>query len=390
MLFYKYQPVRDLSLAMLRHGEVFFASPQELNDTHEAKPRYIFRGDDDVWKRFVYLVMIEMCAIIELEPESELSKKIISLREGVINLIKSTKKSSFEYQELINILSLGIQKSIPLDWKDSDKKIIHSSYCYYINNIFDGHLEELIYIASFSLSATNLTMWGHYGDAEKGFCLVYESLDGSVEIENDCKLFWGSLGDQGFIQTIGHVKKTSAILKKVKYAKNPPRINGFGRLSKQFFYSEYEAHYDYREELCSKTTDMHEEDIGLVKYTDWKYEKEIRLHLPIYEAIPSSLRSIRICANHIKGIIFGPKISKINKDNVLAALTHLKKSYMRESEIFIYQANSLTNQYKIQVIPLGILRDFYSSEIPMIISLSEANEKNKEEAEIISNVINQS
>lgn len=122
MLFYKYQPVRDLSLAMLRHGEVFFASPQELNDTHEAKPRYIFRGDDDVWKRFVYLVMVEMCVIIELEPESELSKKILSLREGVINLIKSTKKSSFEYQELINILSLGIQKSIPLDWKDSDKK----------------------------------------------------------------------------------------------------------------------------------------------------------------------------------------------------------------------------------------------------------------------------
>jgi hypothetical protein len=390
MLFYKYQSVSPLSLAMLRHGEVFFASPQELNDTHEAKPRYIFRGDDDIWGRFMYLVLVEICVIIGVEPKSELSKKILSLSDGVISQIKSARKTSFEYQELINFLSLGIQQAMPTDWNDRDKKIIYDSYSYYINNIFEGHLEELIYITSFSLSATSLTMWGHYGDAEKGFCLVYESSDGSVEIENDCELFWGSLGEQGSFRTIGQVKKTSVSLKKVKYAKNPVRINGFGRLSKRFFYSEYESHYDYREEVYSKTTDMHEESIGLVKFTDWKYEKEIRLHLPVYGEIPSSLRSVRINVNHIKGIIFGPKISRANKNNLLAALAYLKKSYMKKGEIFIFDANVITNKYKIQVMPLGTLRDFYSPEIPMIISLSETSQKNREEAEMISEIINQS
>lgn len=374
---------------MLRHGEVFFASPQELNDTHEAKPRYIFRGDDDVWRRFVYMVLVEMCLIIKIEPNSELSNKILSLNDGIIRQVKSTKKTSFEYQDLKNILSLGIEKSIHPDWKDRDKEIIKGSYNHYMNNLFEKHLEELIYITSFSLSATSLTMWGHYGDAEKGFCLVYESLDNSIEIESDCELFWGGWGDQDSIQTIGHVKKTSVSLKKVKYAKNPVRINGFGRLSKRFFYSEYESHYDYREEVYGKTTDMHEEDIGLVKYTDWKYEKEIRLHLPLYEVTPSSLRSIRINANHIKGVVFGPKISKANKDNVLAALYHLKKSYMKERELLIFQANVITNQYKMKVIPLGVLSDLYLPSIPMILSLSKVAPKTIEEAEKISDIINQ-
>lgn len=390
MFFYKYQAISPLSLAMLRHGEVFFASPQELNDTHEAKPKFVFRGDDDVWRRFIYMVLVDMCILLNLDPESDLSKKIISLRESVFSKIKSTKKSSFEYQQLINILSSSIQTSVPIDWDARDKKIIHEVYCHYVNNVFDTYLEEIIYIASFSLSATSLTMWGHYGDAEKGFCLVYESLDGSVEIESDCELFWGVHGDEDSIQTIGQVNKTLVNLNKIKYAKTPTRINGFGRLSKRFFYSEYESHYDYREEVYSKTTDMHEREIGLVKYTDWKYEKEIRLHLPVCRFIPSSLRSIRVSAKHIKGVIFGPKASKVNRDNVLASLVHLKKYQMSNSEIFIFEAKGIANQYKMQVMPLGTLRDFFSSEIPMVVLFSEANSKSKEEAVIISEIINQS
>ncbi|HBW2246096.1 TPA: hypothetical protein MEL35_005348, partial [Klebsiella quasipneumoniae subsp. similipneumoniae] len=214
MFFYKYQAISPLSLAMLRHGEVFFASPQELNDTHEAKPKFVFRGDDDVWRRFIYMVLVDMCILLNLDPESDLSKKIISLRESVFSKIKSTKKSSFEYQQLINILSSSIQTSVPIDWDARDKKIIHEVYCHYVNNVFDTYLEEIIYIASFSLSATSLTMWGHYGDAEKGFCLVYESLDGSVEIESDCELFWGVHGDEDSIQTIGQVNKTLVNLNK--------------------------------------------------------------------------------------------------------------------------------------------------------------------------------
>lgn len=390
MLFYKYQSVNPLSLSMLRHGEVFFASPQELNDTHEAKPRYIFRGDDDVWRRFVYLVLAELCMIIGIEPGTELSKTILSLEDGLITEIKSTKKSSFEYYELINILSSGIQKALPEGCRQNDKVTIYSAYSYYMDNVFEEHLKELIYITSFSLSATSLPMWGHYGDAEKGFCLVYESLDGFVDIENDCELFWGTKGGTTLAQTIGHVKKTSVSLKKVKYSKNPVRVNGFGRLSKRFFYSDFESHYDYIEEMHSKTTDMHETDVGLVKYTDWKYEKEIRLHLPVYEATPSSLRSVRVNAKHIKGIIFGPKISTVNKDNILAALTSLKKTYMQKSDFFVFQASVITNKYKIEISPLGVLRDFYSSEIPMIVSLNETDAKIKEQATMISEIINMS
>lgn len=63
---------------------------------------------------------------------------------------------------------------------------------------------------------------------------------------------------------------------------------------------------------------------------------------------------------------------------------------MSKSEIFIFEAKGIANQYKMQVMPLGTLRDFFSSEIPMVVLFSEANSKSKEEAVIISEIINQS
>lgn len=333
MLFYKYQSVSPQSLSMLKHGEVFFASPQELNDTHEAKPKYIFRGDEDVWQKFVYLVLFEICIILKLNPNSELSSKILSLRGRIINQIKSTEKRSFEYQEMVRNLFLFLKNSIPTDWEEKEIKLILASYNYYTNNILETQLGELIYIAAFSMSAKNLTMWGHYGEAEKGFCLVYESLNGCVDIESNCDLFVGCWGDENSTQTIGHINKTSVKLNKVKYSKNPARINGFGRLSKHFFYSEQESHYDYREEVFRKTT-------------------------------------------------------KHNKDNILAALFQLKKIHMPHSELFVFQAESITNRYEINVSPLGTITDNYVPSVPMIISLSKSNKEIRQEAEMISEIIN--
>lgn len=388
MYFFKYQSVSPLALSMLRHGEIFFASPKELNDSHEARPRYIFRGDDDTWKRFVKLVLVDICMTLHLDPGSEMSKKIISLKDGLLEKIKSASKTSFEYQDLIDILFEGMQYANPGDFERREREIICEAFNYYVSNFLEKRLEELIYIASFSLNANNLTMWGHYGDADKGFSIIYESLDGLVEIESNCKLFWGVVDQKNAIKTLGTVRRATVNLKKVKYAKNPVRINGFGRLAKHFQYSEQEYDYNYVEELCHKTADMHEDEVGLVKYTDWKYEKEIRIHLPVYEVLPTSLRSIRIKSSHIKGVIFGSRMSQSNRDNVVAALSYLRSSYFDKGEVFIFQAKVIINKYKIMVDPVGVLRDFYSSEIPIIVTFSECDSVIKGEANMIAKAIN--
>ena len=55
--FFKYQQPTNLAFNMLRRGEVYFATPNELNDAHECRPQYILKGSEELWQRLVHHVL---------------------------------------------------------------------------------------------------------------------------------------------------------------------------------------------------------------------------------------------------------------------------------------------------------------------------------------------
>lgn len=376
---------------MLRHGEIFFASPKELNDIHECKPQYTFNATAEVWAKFIESILLETCIKLDLHPYSELAKQIRALKKDMLPLIMNGRKSRcLDYgnlrDKLFGIFNyLAITK---LPYTEVNNVLAH--FDSYITKDLDDMLNGHYYMSSFSKSATNLTMWGHYGDAEKGFTIVYESTDGKVKLETDLTIFTSFKHNQDSSVTIGLSTNTTTNLKEVIYKNKPVRANGFINLMNTFSYSEQESHYDYPAELSSTLKKYNEDDVGWVKYTDWKYEKELRLHLPLYDTLPPSLRSIRVHAQHIKGIVFGSRISEGAKKDILASCYYLKKSHTKTTEIYVFQATPIRNQYKINVTTLGRVSDLIGLGLPYITKFTKETANLKEEACKIADAINAS
>ncbi|HHE8491713.1 TPA: DUF2971 domain-containing protein [Enterobacter ludwigii] len=378
-----------MSISMLRHGEVFFASPQELNDIHECKPQFIFSANSEVWSKFISDTLSQVCFKLNFKTQSLLPSKILSLEKDLLlSLLKERKYRSVNYDTLINELieSFGSHVIEKLDFLDAWNAVqaLHS----YLKNDLDSKLNNSYYMTSFSKSATNLTMWGHYGNAEKGFAIIYESEDGRVNIESDIDRFPCIEKEKEGSYLVGTSKRSSAQLIEVVYKNKPVRANGFRALIPKFNYTEKEDQYDYPEELLAGIPKFDENEIGRVKFTDWKYEKEIRLHLPVYEKLDSPFRSIKICPNHIKGVILGSAISNSDKNNILAACYYLKKAQSSQKDIFVFQANNAHGQFKINVNLSGKICDLQYDKSLYLDKVNKRDESIFQEVERITKAIN--
>jgi len=388
MYFYKYQSVNTLQMTMLRHGEVFFASPKELNDMHECRPQFIFSGDAEIWSRFIYKILVMVCINLKLPPESDLAESIISMKTGVLSsLLKGRKSKSLDYNTLLKKLDDAFRKNMPPALNEIQARAIFREFNNYIGTQLDEELNENNYMSSFSRSATNLTMWGHYGNAEKGFVIIYESSDGNVKLESDVKVFHSFDSNPDGTFSFNRSVNTDSKIMSVEYKNKPVRVNGFRRLIYSFIYSSQESDYDHPETLRSRAIVMDEAHIGWVKYSDWKYEKELRLHLPVYEELPAPIRSIRINARHIKGVIFGSRMSEKDKENIASSCYYLKKTQPDAGELFIFQANSIPNQYKIKITSIGRVCDIHAPGLPYVENFRKEN-PHREEANRIADAIN--
>ncbi|WP_171863818.1 DUF2971 domain-containing protein [Enterobacter kobei] len=385
MYFYKYLRVDNLNLSMLRHGEVFFASPKELNDIHECKPQFIFNASRELWSRLIHEIITGICIEMKLKTKSYVLMTLFSFKEDIVTaLLNKKKKLSLNYEETINRISHEIStKAIEnLDFVDARKVI--KALDSYIQDKLNTELNDKLYITSFSKSATILTMWGHYGNAEKGFAIIYETNDGNINLESNIKIFPSHTKLSESNYSLGISRFSKAELLEVEYKNKPVRANGFRKLIPAFSFSEQEDFYDCRESLLSDIPKYNENDIGRVKYTDWKYEKELRLHLPVYDELPPPLRSIKISTQHIKGVIFGTNTSDNDKESILSACYYLKKSHTTESELYIFQAKPIPGQYKIKAFPLGRVCDIQVRGLPFIEKVNPKNiEHTKHHEEIL-------
>ncbi|EQA1596853.1 DUF2971 domain-containing protein [Enterobacter hormaechei] len=381
MLFYKYSSVSDLSISMLRNGEVFFASPNELNDIHECKPQFVFNANKEVWERFVHYLIVRVCLKLNLEPNSPLAISLLAFKDEILRSLLNGKKSkTLSYQSLINDFSDALARLTisELDYKDARKTM--QALSAYLNQDFEVQLNDNNYLTSFSKSATNLTMWGHYGNAEKGFAIIYETIDGNVTLKSNLEIFPSFEKTSEHCYSMGLSSECSAPVFDVIYKARPVRANGFRKIISKFSYSDREWEACYPEHLLSCLKAYNEEDIGRVKYSDWKYEKEVRLQLPVDCELAAPLRSIKIHAKHIKGVIFGSRTSSNDKEKVLSACYHLKATQHEKHHIYVYQARSTPGHYKLDIVGLGMVSDLQYDKLPFLTKFTKENAIQKEEA----------
>ncbi len=363
MYFYKYQSVSPLSLMMLKRGEVYFASASELNDRHECRARYLFNAPKDVWVRFIYYVLCKVCSEYPLYRSIQDAYKLIKLAEPIFEAGRSRiKKRNLTTYDAVLLFNYGFDNALGEEFSLDERKKIKKCTEHYLLALSENELLENKHICSFSKNAINPTMWGHYGAAETGFVIIYESSDGFVDVESSLSNLSGYREKEEGWTEIGSYANERLLLQDVNYSNQPCKVNAFERLIHKFFYSEREDHYDVPESLLGVIDRMEENKVGLVKYTDWKYEKEVRLLFPAYEEIPSEHRCLQVNSRHIKGVIFGSKTSDSSKERVLMACAHLLEFTKDNPSLAVFQALDSYESYSYRVSPIGMVSTFFSSK----------------------------
>ncbi|QDE30045.1 DUF2971 domain-containing protein [Shewanella polaris] len=379
MYIYKYQSVSPLSLMMLKRGEVYFASASELNDRHECRARYLFNAPKEVWTRFVDYVLCKVSSKYPLYQSPQDAYKLIELAEPIFDAgYSQIKKRNLTVYDAVQLFNYGFEAVLGENFSPEEKKKIRQYTESYLLGLSESELVENKHICSFSKNAINPTMWGHYGAAETGFVVIYESSDGFVDVESTLPNLSGYREKEEGWHEIGSYNNESLMLKDVIYSRQPCKVNAFERLIHKFRFSEREAHYDVPESFLGMIDQMEVNKVGLVKFTDWKYEQEVRLLFPTYEELPSEHRCLKVNSCHIKGVIFGPKTSDSSKERVLMACAHLLELAKDLPSLAVFQALESHDSYSCQVAPVGMVSKFFSSKLLPLTEYERLNLDQKE------------
>jgi len=239
-------------------------------------------------------------------------------------------------------------------------------------------INEPKYVASFSLTPRDPTMWGHYGGAERGFCLIFRLADGKLKIQSPYKAFndlrptetpglheWGIYAD------------AEVQMLPVTYRSAPLRFNAFHRLIPHFVYSEEEDHYDVPLLLPGGAPRRREDAFGLVKATTWKYEQEVRAFLPAFGKIVPEARCLQYSWSQLAGVVFGPKISNEDRERLIVASYLLQQGrgqiQPRTSPFVFLAAQQRSDSFQMAVEAVGVLDGFYAPELLPIKTIDPTN-----------------
>jgi len=160
-------------------------------------------------------------------------------------------------------------------------------------------------------------------------------------------------------------------------------VNAFHRLIPRFSYTEEESHYDVPLLIGGDAAEKREAQNGLIKYSDWRYEKEVRAFFPAFEALPPDVRALSVSTNNIKGLIFGPLMKNSDRIRAVVCCHIMQESSLHPkvgTEPFaIFQARRVVDRFGFTLVPLGTIQGpYHGGGILPIEDFSKSNKKNKE------------
>lgn len=174
-----------------------------------------------------------------------------------------------------------------------------------IKEAMESNLIDKLGILSLTKNKNNLLMWAHYAHSHEGFVIGFDVTHKYFNYRNNPK------GEFGYVREV-----------------------------------------EYRDERPGPTLiDLSGVDIFLVKSPQWKYEEEWRIIHPLYEAdkttesSPYNIHLFKFPAELVREVIFGNRISKYVKENIL---TCLRLPHYRHVKVF--QAELDDKEFKLNFI----------------------------------------
>ena len=261
-----------------------------------------------------------------------------------------------------------IQEALPPLLAGIDLKIASAAFMGLVDRAYRlarQHLNEPMYIASLSRNPRDPTMWGHYGNAERGFCIVLHVPEQRLRIQSPIKVFPGCRpSSKSGINELGIYSSAEVELQPVLYRSAPLRFNAFQRLIPHFSYSEEEDHYDVPLLLPGDAPARKEDRLGLVKATTWKYEQEVRAIMPSEGELTPEARCVRYEWSHAAGLIFGPKMSQKDKERAVVCCHMLQEARrgkeLRSGPFVFLEAQQRIDSFQMALVAVGVLDGFYS------------------------------
>jgi hypothetical protein len=363
---------------MLSRGEIFFASADELNDGSECRPRYVLKGSAELWDRLAEMILIDACCESNVVPATSIRNVRSCASPLGIALRQSAGAGDLDFDMLGSL----IREQLPPLLGDVKLGVSIDVFMGLVERAFRRarrRLNEHLYIASFSRNPRDPTMWGHYGNAERGFCIVFRAPERRLRIQSSFPALHGCRpSDKPGVMELGIYREGEVELKSVSYRSAPLRFNAFHQLIPHFSYSEEEHHYDVPLLLPGEAPSRHEDRLGLVKASTWKYEQEVRAFLPSWGELTPEARCVRYHSSAVAGVIFGPKMSEADKKRAIVCCYVLQEA-RREAETrtgpFVFlQAQQCVDSFQMALRAVGVLGGIYASSLFPFESLQRVND----------------
>jgi hypothetical protein len=239
---------------------------------------------------------------------------------------------------------------------------------YYVNS-----LERLIYpdwhTASFVANPTDASMWGAYGDGQRGACLKFRTRPDKEECRT-LDLYRANSWSGGSGGIVAHYSYVPHRFEPIRYTADFPEIDFFQslgiipRFKLEFWYSGKNGERsavgsrilgedeNWRNDYWRKFSESFS-----TKTPEWSHEQEYRLilysHLQRFDDVPS--RKLKYRFADLAGIIFGIKTTTADKIRIMRMVEQKCRAESRKDFEF-HQAHYSHRARKIELLPLSLLQ----------------------------------
>jgi len=344
MHYYRFRSDSELSFKELIYNEIYFSSPEECNDPFDSKTFYEFPHDTERWRR-----LLDQSLHIQ-----DKDFKDWLLNELVAHILKLPVMT---LEKLMNESFLNLP---PLNTKMQQKTLIDIEKS--IRTMVGNYIPEKRFFACFSKNCTESLMWSHYASSHRGYCLIFQSIEGKLQIGSARKRRSISrLTPKSFAQQMSYTLPESFGFIDIDYKATVEPLNAFKCLTA----------YIYGESSGENMDTLREEQNSHYqqKAIEWYYEQESRVILtppPAYlfgEHIDytNHERLFYYQPTQLVGIVFGAKMPQKQKDRLREIIYEKKQAnYLLEKpyinfDFVIHEAHLTSNQRTLTIEPIELL-----------------------------------
>ena len=319
MLYFRYRKGDEFSIKELIYNELYFASPEESNDSEEGKTFIKFKSEELKWRKVFYNndIFPELCENKDLL--DKIVKLFSSKSEWTLAEILSLKEDAFSF--------LGNYSGL---------------FVYLLRQYFTNSCNHLAkYFVSFSKKFNDSYMWKNYAHDYQGYCLIFDFKNNHVH------------QDPKNLKTQLRIKEFICLSYNV-YAQIPEyfELNDITYYSKikvfdGFLGFDKEKYQKYREEITAAYQQK--------KAEKWKYEVESRILLEMDRGVCGESefspfqRLFHYDFNQLVGIVFGQKMPQEKREQIKEIICEKIKSNRREDFVrdFFYILEETTSEDKL-------------------------------------------